>query len=287
MRSANDTFTVEPVSAIPEILGRGAIEREHHILAGPVSCRFDRGHDEVERFGGAGQIGGKATFVADCCRQPLVMQLFLERMENLRPHPHRIEQAVGANRHDHEFLKINGIIGMHPAVDDIHHRHGEDVRPDATDIAIERQSPRVGRSLCHRKRHAQNGICAQPRFVRRPVKRDHDRVDLALIFGVITRQRAGNLAIDRINRLGHALAQPRLAAVTQFHSFIRPRRCTRRNSGTPETTVFKKHVDFDRGVATTVNNAAGVDVENFGHVWLSKKGCGMRAPLSKRAALCK
>ena len=44
--------------------------------------------------------------------------------------PMRMASATGgrAHRHDHEFLDVDGVVGMRAAVDDVHHRHGQQVR---------------------------------------------------------------------------------------------------------------------------------------------------------------
>ena len=44
-----------------------------------------------------------------------------------------------ADRHDHEFLEVDAVVGVNAAVEDVHHRHRQQVRIDAADIAIERQ----------------------------------------------------------------------------------------------------------------------------------------------------
>ena len=49
-------------------------------------------------------------------------------MEHLGPHPDGIGAGGRAHRHDHEFLDVDGIVRMRAAVDDIHHRHGQQVR---------------------------------------------------------------------------------------------------------------------------------------------------------------
>ena len=44
-------------------------------------------------------------------------------MKNLEPMRMASAQLAAAHRHDHEFLNIDRIIGMHAAIDDIHHWH--------------------------------------------------------------------------------------------------------------------------------------------------------------------
>ncbi len=46
-------------------------------------------------------------------------------------------QALG---HDHEFLEINGRVGMSAAVDDVGHRHGQDFGVGAAEVFEQRQA---------------------------------------------------------------------------------------------------------------------------------------------------
>ena len=46
------------------------------------------------------------------------------------------------DRHDHEFLKVNVIVCMRAAVDDVHHRDGKRARIWATEITVERKLER-------------------------------------------------------------------------------------------------------------------------------------------------
>ena len=105
------------------------------------------------------------------------MKLFLERVENFRSHPHRLEQAVGPDRHHHEFLKIDGVVGVHPAIDDIHHRHRQDMCADPADIAVEWQPSRIRSRLRDQRQrldefrpHARGQGFENFRFQQRSVK---------------------------------------------------------------------------------------------------------------------
>ena len=48
-------------------------------------------------------------------------------MESLCPHPQRLRKILGANRHNHKFLKIHIVVGMLSAVDNIHHRNRQNI----------------------------------------------------------------------------------------------------------------------------------------------------------------
>ena len=46
------------------------------------------------------------------------MQAFFQGVENLRTDPHGIGNALRTDGHDHEFLKVDGVVGMLTAIDD-------------------------------------------------------------------------------------------------------------------------------------------------------------------------
>ena len=131
-------------------------------------------------------------------------------------------QVCGAHRHDHELLDVDGVVGMRAAVDDVHHRHGQQVRVGAAEIAIERQPARLRRRLGHRQRHAEDGVGAEPALVGRAVELDQRVVDAALVLGVHAGERIEDLAVDGVDRLEHALAEVALlVAVAQLDGLVR------------------------------------------------------------------
>ncbi len=208
---------------------------------------LDRGHDEVERVAGAGEVGGEAALVADRGRQALVREALLERVEHLRAPANRLGQRRRADRHDHEFLDVDRVVGVLAAVDDVHHRHRQDMRRNAADVAVERQAAGIGRRLGHRQAGAEDGVGAELALVVGPVERDHRHVDVALVFGIEAEQGVGNRPVDRVDRLQHALAEIAvLVAVAQFDRLVRAGRGARGHRGAAEAAVFEQDVDFDR-----------------------------------------
>jgi hypothetical protein len=47
----------------------------------------------------------------------------LQRVEHLGAHAHGLGDARRADRYDHELLEVDVVVGVHPAIDDVHHRH--------------------------------------------------------------------------------------------------------------------------------------------------------------------
>ena len=73
-----------------------------------------------------------------------------------------------ADGHDHEFLEIHVVVRVHAAVDDVHHRHRENLRLLAADITIKRQIGVDGRRAGNRQRNAEDGVRAKLGLVRVP-----------------------------------------------------------------------------------------------------------------------
>ena len=47
-----------------------------------------------------------------------------------------------ADGHDHELLEVDVVVGVLAAVEDVHHRHGQDLGVGAAEVAVERQADR-------------------------------------------------------------------------------------------------------------------------------------------------
>src|SRR6202035_2303269 len=204
------------IFAVLEELACGRVQRQHDVAARLVAGLADRSHDELERCVRRRQVRRETALVADIGVVAGLLQLRAQGVEDLRAAAQRLGKGFGADRHDHEFLEVDRIVGMHAAIDDVHHRHRQRPRRGAADIAIERQVGGFGRGLGDRQRHAQDGVGAEPALVRRTVEPDHGFVDLDLLLGVHAAEGVENFAVHRIDRLQHALAEiARLVAVAQ------------------------------------------------------------------------
>ena len=136
----------------------------------------------------------------------------------------------------------------------------------AADIAVERLALGDRRGLGRGERDAEDGIGAEPAFVRRAVERDHGFVDLGLRLGVHAAERVEDLAVDRIDRLAHALAEiALLVAVAQFDRLMRAGGSARGHRGAAQRAVLQHDVDFDGRIAAAVENFAADDVGDGGH----------------------
>ena len=242
------------------------IERERDVVAGLEAGRLDRLDAEVERRLRRGQVGREAALVADVGVVSRLLQRGLERVERLRAPAHRLGERRRADRQDHELLKVDRIVGMDAAIDDVHLRRRQDPGHRSADVAIKRQARSLRRRLGDGERDAEDRVGAELRLVLRAVERDHRLVDLELVLGLEARDGVENLAIDRLDRLENALAaEAALVAVAQLDRLARSRRRAGRNRGPAHRAVFQNDIHLDRRIAPAVENFAGDDVHDRGH----------------------
>ena len=195
-----------------------------------------------------------------------VCETLAQGVEDLRAHADGIGAGVGPHRHDHELLDVDGVVGMRPAIDDVHHGHGQQVGVAAAEIAIERSLERFRRRLGHGQRYAEDGIGAEPGLVGRAVELDQRVVDAALVLGVHSGERIEDLAVDGIDGLEHAFAEVApLVAVAQLDGFVRAGGGADRHRGAPPRPVLEDDIDLDRGIAAAVQDLAADDVDDGGH----------------------
>ena len=86
-------------------------------------------------------------------------------MKYLDAHAQRFREFGGAVGDNHEFLHVDGVVGMGPAVDDIHHGDGQRAGVDAAQVAVERGSLRIGCSAGGGHRNGENRVGAEFGFV--------------------------------------------------------------------------------------------------------------------------
>ncbi len=254
------------IFAVLEEFGRGAVQRQGDFLARLVAGILDRLHHEVERLVGAFQRRREAAFIADIGVVAGGLQSRLQRMEHFGAHANGVGDRRRRHRHDHEFLDVDRIVGMRAAIDDVHHRHRQNMRIGVADIAPQRHAGLFGGGLGDGERHAEDGVGAQAAFVLGAVQFDHGTVEDQLFLGIHARQRVIDLAIDGLDGLQHALAAvTALVAVAQFDSLMRAGRGARGDGGAAETARLQDDIHLDGGIAARIENFAGVDVGNRGH----------------------
>ena len=96
------------------------------------------------------EIGREPALVADRGRHALGVDQFFQRLENLRAVAQRLAEGRRADRHDHELLHVDAVVGVRPAVDHIHLRHRQRHFARTTEVAVQRQRRFLGGGLRHR-----------------------------------------------------------------------------------------------------------------------------------------
>ena len=119
-------LVLEDVAAALEDLARGRVERDDEVLAGRVARGLDARDERLERRLVGLEVRREAALVADAAAEAAVVQVLLEVVEDLGAHAQRVAEARRADRHDHELLEVDGVVGVRAAVEDVHHRHGQD-----------------------------------------------------------------------------------------------------------------------------------------------------------------
>ncbi len=241
-----------------------------------IAGGLDRLHHETERRVGRGEVRGEPALVADIGVVPGISELLAQRMKDLRPHADRLGHIRRADRHDHEFLDVDRVVGMHPAIDDVHHRHRQGAGEDPADIAKERLVEFGGGCLGASQAHAEHRIGAEPPLVGCAVQGNEGTVDRQLIRRIEARQRIEDLAVDGADRLLHPSSAKARPAIALLDRLMRPGRGPRRHRRAPHRAAVERHVDLDRWIAAAIEDLTGVDVGDGGH---------SEAPISPSPAL--
>ena len=101
----------------------------------------------------------------------------LEVVEHLGAHAQRIREASRADRHDHELLEVDRVVGMRAAVEHVHHRHRQDPRRLAAEVAPQRLVLLRRRGARGGERDAEDRVRTQAALVRRAVEVDQRPVE--------------------------------------------------------------------------------------------------------------
>ena len=186
-------------------------------------------------------------------------------MEDFGADAHRFGNARSADRHDHEFLEVDRVVGVHSAIDDVHHRHRQQRRVFAADIAVERFAAGIGLRLGGGQRHAENGIGAEPLLVVGAVEIAQGLIEPALIAGIEAGKRRTDFAVDGLDGAPHALAAVAGTAVSQLMRLMCAGRGAGRHRGAAMMAVVEHHIDLDGRVAPAIENFPADDGGDGGH----------------------
>jgi len=152
------------------------------------------------------------------------------------------------------------------AVDDVGHRHRQDVGVRAAEMAVERLAGRRRRRLGAGQRHGEDGVRAEGGLVVGAVEVEHRLVDRRLVGGIGTLERGENLFVDVGDGLTDAFAEvTAFVAVAQLERLVFAGARAAGDGGAANGAVLEGHVSLDSGVATRVEDFAGEDAFDFCH----------------------
>ena len=152
-----------------------------------------------------------------------------------------------------------------PAVEDVEHRHGQDVRVHAAQVAVQRQPALLGRSVRRRQRHAQDRVGAQARLVRRPVQLDHRPVDVALVERLLALELHRQFAVDALDGLQHALAAVAPLSVAQLVGLVGAGAGARGHRGPALRAGGEQDLHLDRRIAPGIQDLAAAYGDDLAH----------------------
>ena len=246
-------------------LTRRDIERDENVLAEFVTRLLHRRGDGFQRIFRTFKIRREPTLVAHRRREPAPFEHALERVENLATRADRLAERVHAPRHHHEFLEIHRRVRVRAAVDDVHHRHGQDLRVRSAEVFVKWLIELTGGRFRRGQRDREDRVRPELRFVLRAIERDHRAVDPHLVERIAALDDLGDGFVHVRHRLGHAFAEVAiLHPVAQFPSLVLPGARPARHDGPPDRPARERDFGFDSGIAAGVDDLAGVDGDDFG-----------------------
>ncbi len=253
------------VLAVAVELAHRRVEGDGDVLAGREAGLGDRLDEDRDGILVGRQVGSEAAFVADGGRQTPVVEQRLERVIRLDAPAQRLAVARRADRHHHELLEVDRVVGVGAAVDHVHHRHRQDMGVDAADVAVQRHAELVGRRLGDRQADAEDGVGAEAALVLGAVELVQHRVDRALRRGIEALEGGGDLTVDVADGLADALAAVALAAVAQLDRLVLAGGRAARHGGAPGCAGVEGDLDLDGGVAPRVEDLAADDFDDLTH----------------------
>ena len=155
---------------------------------------------------------------------------------------------------------------MGAAVEDVHHRRGEQAGGESAEVLVELDAEVVGHGARGGHRDREDGVGAELALVGRAVELAHDGIELALVAGVHAFELRSDQLVDVVHGLQHALAQvAALVAVAQFHGFVLAGGGSAGNGSAAAGAAFENDIGFNGRIATGVKDFARKNQFDFGH----------------------
>ena len=253
-------FAFEVIEAIMVERAGCRVEGEETVSARLVSGFFDGGKDDLDGRRVRRQRRRKAAFVADVGGGVPVVKHRPERGVDLGSAADRFTKGRHAGRHDHELLDVRGILRVFAAVQDVEHRHRQNMGIDAAQVAIEGHAKRRRRRAGAGQRDTQDGIGAELALVRRAVQRNQRKVDPALVARIDALQRPADFRVHVLDGLEHTLAaEALLVAIAQLDGLVDPCGGARRNHGLADGAISQRDLHRDRRAPARVQHLTAFD----------------------------
>ena len=190
-------------------------------------------------------------------------------MKNFYAPAERLGKRFCADRHDHEFLEINVVIGMGATVEDVHHRRRQGVCACAAEVAVQRQCKAIRRGPRGSHRDGKNRIRAQSSLIFGAIELNHFLVQRALVGGVEVRQGVGYLAVYIFHGLEHTFADVNTAvAVAQLNRFVLTGRSAAGDDGPALRSILKPDFCLHRRIAARIQHLPAAYFCNIAHVFM-------------------
>ena len=250
--------SLEVVGAVLEDLADRRVERDRDVVAGLVAGGLDALDQRLQRRLVGLEVGREAALVADRGVQAALLERRLQRVEDLGARAQRLGEGRRADRDDHELLEVDVVVRVRAAVEDVHHRHRQDVRRLAAEVAPQRQVLLGRRGARGGQRDAEDGVRAQARLVVGAVELDQLAVEALLVGGVVAGDGLGDLAVDVADGLHDALAAVGVAAVAQLGGLELAGGGAGGDGGAPVRAGAQLDLHLDGGVAAGVEDLACV-----------------------------
>ena len=226
------------------------IQGDADVAAGLISGLFNRLDDEDQGLLVGLQVGRKTALVAHGGVVALRLEDRAQVVEDLGTHADPLAEAPGADGHDHEFLDVHVVVGVHPAIDDIHMRDGDVLGRDPADVTVQghpeplRGGPGTG------ERDGEDGVCPEGALGFRPVELDHRVVEPALFEDIHPDDLGADLQDDILDRLLDALAEiALLVAVSKLQGLALARGGPGGHRRPADGSRHQHHLRLDGGVA--------------------------------------
>ena len=189
-------------------------------------------------------------------------------MVRLRSPAQRLAERRGADRHQHELLKIDGVTGVHTAVQDVEHGDGQAC---ALVPPIDRNSGRSRSSataLALARDTASMALAPSFSFPCQALPSRSIMVKSIPRWSIASKPSSAS-AIDRLtcgDRLSHSLATEAVPTVSELDRLVYPGRSTRGSNGSSARAPRSEdHLGFDRRVAARIEDFSPHHVFNGAH----------------------